>query len=175
MLSNFMGGGLNAVAMDKFPQLIDNPAYQGIMSMAPENVGESLMNLPAGKAGGFLIGTVFKKMDDLYDARRTYKKAEGGSKGLFKNEIDKIDEEIERLTARSEPIMNAYIKSRANQPPKFDPVFALSRLKQGKANLKTQLEYAKKDPRPSQKNRVDLLKNQIKMTETQLDKSEKME
>jgi len=112
MLSNFMGGGLNALMMDRFPQLMGSPAYQGIMSMAPENVGESLMNLPAGKSG-ILLMSIFRKLDDLYDTRKTYERAEGGSKGLFKNETDKIDEEIKRLTAGNPEILKSYRELKA--------------------------------------------------------------
>ena len=112
MLSNFMGGGLNALAMDRFPKLIDNPVYQGAMSMAPRSVGESLLSMtPLG---------YFKRLDNLYDMRRVAQRElkvggdmtnASGEVAAARRKLKNIDNEINKFTPEQ---LNKYKQYKAS-------------------------------------------------------------
>tara|TARA_Y100001937_G_scaffold10845_2_gene13173 strand:+ start:614 stop:1147 length:534 start_codon:yes stop_codon:yes gene_type:complete len=116
MLSNFMGGGLNALMMDRFPQLIDNPLYQGAMSMAPRSVGESLLSMtPLG---------YFKRLDNLYDMRKVAQRElkvggdmmnASGEVAAARRKLKKIDSEINKFTPEQLEKYNRY-KASLNAP-----------------------------------------------------------
>jgi len=99
MVSNFMGGGLNALLLDKYPDAIDNPVYQAAEFMAPRSVGESLLSVtPLG---------YFKKLDNLYDMRKFAQRElqvgrqmrnASGEVNAATRKLNKIDDELSQFS-----------------------------------------------------------------------------
>jgi len=83
-LGNFMGGGLEALLLDKYPEVADNPAFKTARFLAPQTLGEA----------AFEAATLFPPlfwMKPLKAGSRSYKEAQ-----KFQNRIDKLQNKITR-------------------------------------------------------------------------------
>jgi hypothetical protein len=83
-LGNFRGGGLEALLLDKYPDLADNPAFKTARFLAPQTLGEA----------AFEAATLFPPlfwMKPLKAGSRSYKEAQ-----RFQDRIDKLQNTLKR-------------------------------------------------------------------------------
>ena len=83
-LDNFRGGGLEALLLDKYPDLADNPAFKTARFLAPQTLGEA----------AFEAATLFPPlfwMKPLKAGSRSYKEAQ-----RLQDRIDKLQNTVSR-------------------------------------------------------------------------------
>ena len=83
-LGNFRGGGLEALLLDKYPDLADNPAFKTARFLVPQTLGEA----------AFEAATLFPPlfwMKPLKAGSRSYKEAQ-----RFQDRIDKLQNTVKR-------------------------------------------------------------------------------